>query len=218
MKVRFKRPKTKGHLEELEVRGLWKAIALTKQIAESKEKISIETILEIHKTIFENAFPEIAGRFRKNGEDVKKLKFIEPPPGRLVEEKFYSFWRNLDTTLSSISQHPKSQTKSQRKKWLGQVFDLATWAQHNISEIHPFCDGNGRMARLMTNLILRRFGLPESRVKYEGEDKERYLHALHQIDTVQDYEPLKKLIVLSVADTYERIKKIGQNKKQHSHH
>ena len=54
--------------------------------------------------------------------------------------------------------------------------------------------------------------------KYEGEDKERYLHALHQIDTVQDYEPLKKLIVLSVADTYERIKKIGQNKKQHSHH
>ena len=58
MKVRFKRPKTKGHLEELEVRGLWKAIALTKQIAESKEKISIETILEIHKTIFENAFPE----------------------------------------------------------------------------------------------------------------------------------------------------------------
>lgn len=207
----FRRPRDKSELDDREVAGLWKAIALAKEIGESGERITLGTILRIHRTIFESVMPEIAGRFRINGEDIKKLKCIEPPPGRLVQERIYAFWRELDARLSIIPRHPKKMTTTQVKKWRTQVFDVAAWTQHQIAAIHPFCEGNGRMARLMTNLILSRYGLPPSRVKYEEKkDKEHYLDTLCQIDLHDNYEPLKELIIKSVFEAYKKEQKLRQ--------
>jgi len=209
----FRRPSTKNELDDREVAGLWKAIALAQEIGESDEHITLDTILRVHRTMFGAIMPEIAGRFRVNGEDVKKLKCIEPPPGRLVREHMYAFWRELDAKLSVIPRHPKKMTMTQIKKWRTQVFDVATRVQHQIAAIHPFCEGNGRMARLMTNLILSRYGLPPSQVKYEKkEDKERYLAALCQIDLHGNYEPLKVSIIKSVFEAYKKEQKLRQRK------
>src|SRR3989344_5589666 len=106
----FRRPSTKNELDDREVAGLWKAIALAQEIGESDEHITLDTILRVHRTMFGAIMPEIAGRFRVNGEDVKKLKCIEPPPGRLVREHMYAFWRELDAKLSVIPRHPKRMT------------------------------------------------------------------------------------------------------------
>lgn len=209
----FRRPKDKSELDDREVAGLWKAIALAREVGESNERITLDTILRIHKTVFGAVAPEMAGRFRINGEDVKKLKCIEPPPGRLVQERVYAFWLELDAKLSITHRHPKKMTKSQIKKWRTQIFNIATWTQHQIAAIHPFCEGNGRMARLMTNLILNRYGLPPSQVKYEKkEDKENYLAALCQIDLYGNYEPLKESIIKSVFETYKKEQKLRQRK------
>jgi len=163
--------------------------------------------------MFGTVVPEMAGRFRTNGEDIKKLKCIEPPPGRLVQERVYAFWRELDAKLAVIPRHPKKMTTTQVKKWRTQVFDIATWTQHQIAAIHPFCEGNGRMARLMTNLILSRYGLPPSQIKYEKkEDKEQYLAALCQIDLYGNYEPLKESIIKSVFEAYKKEQKLRQRK------
>jgi hypothetical protein len=48
MERKFKRPRNKEELEQLEAEGFWKAINLSKKIAESKEKITLEVILRIH--------------------------------------------------------------------------------------------------------------------------------------------------------------------------
>lgn len=210
----FKRPKDKDDLDDREVAGLWKAIALTREIGESNERITLDVILRIHKIIFKATMPEMAGRFRVSGEDVKKLECVEPPPGRLVMELIYAFWRKLDGQLSTITRHPKTITVNQIKKWRARVFDIATWTQHQIAVIHPFCEGNGRMARLLTNLILSRYRLPPSQVKYEKkEDKENYLTALCQADNYGDYELLKKLIIKSVYEAYRKEQKLRQKKK-----
>jgi len=206
MDQRFKRPRTETELEDREAAGFWKAIALANQIGEGRDKITLQTILGIHKTMFELVHPEIAGRFRKS-EDIKKLKCVEPPPGRVVEERMYQFWRTLDTRLSGLPRRSAKQTKTQRKKWFARVIEIAAWVQYEITAIHPFCQGNGRMARLMTNLILRRFGLPGSRVKYEGQHKAHYLDALCQIDHQGDFEPLQKLIAESVFEAMEKERK-----------
>ncbi|MEJ0053262.1 MAG: Fic family protein [bacterium] len=200
----FRPPKDKDELEDREVRGFWKAIALSKKIGESRERITLDTILRIHRTMFESVAPAMAGRFRTAGEDIKKLECLEPPPGRVVQEKMYEFWKILDAQLSVLPSHAKGNTVTQTRKWRTSVFDTATWTQHQVAAIHPFCDGNGRMSRLLTNLILSRYGLPPSQVKYEGEDKKMYLRALCQIDLYGDYEPLKKLIVRSVYEEYRK--------------
>jgi len=204
----FRRPKDKTELDDFEVRGLWKAIALAKRSGDSNERITLATIQRLHKTMFEEAIPEIAGRFRRDGEDVKKLMCIEPPPGRLVDQKIYEAWGLLDKKMATVPRHPMKSTTTYLKSWRAEVFMLAAWTQHQIAAIHPFCDGNGRMARLLTNLILSRYGLPPSQVKYEGEDKAHYLQALCQIDLHGNYEPLKQLIVHSVREAYAKERKL----------
>lgn len=208
MAKKFSRARTKEDVETRELTGLWKAISVVRDIGESREKITLDVIQRIHKTIFHASSPEVAGKFRTNGQDVKKLRYIEPPPGRIVQEAMHIFWREFDTRVAKIPPHPKKYTIAQRKKWLNQVFDLAAWGQHQLLSIHPFCEGNGRTARLFTNLVLTRFGLRESPVNFEGENKEHYLDALHQIDSYQDYEPLKRIIARSVFNVYRKEKKM----------
>ncbi|OGF62546.1 hypothetical protein A2662_01980 [Candidatus Giovannonibacteria bacterium RIFCSPHIGHO2_01_FULL_45_33] len=205
-------PKDKVEVEDREAAGLWKAIAMSKKIGEGAEKITLDTILSIHKTMLGSALPEAAGRFRKDGEDVNKLKCIEPPPGRLVKDRIYVFWKDFDNRLAVIPRHPKNQTKHQLKKWRENVIDVAAWAQHGFASIHPFCDGNGRMARLLTNIILRRYGLPPTSVHYEGDNKSQYLKALCQIDEHRDYDALKILIIKGIMNSYKKEAKVRMRK------
>lgn len=75
--------------------------------------------------------------------------------------------------------------------------DLMAWYNNNLNKmhsaqiaaefhyrfvcIHPFDDGNGRVARLIMNYILLRAGYPPVIIK--SDDKEKYLTALQKADT-----------------------------------
>lgn len=58
---------------------------------------------------------------------------------------------------------------------------LAAMFHYKFVRIHPFDDGNGRIARLLMNYVLLRNGLPPVIIK--SEDKNGYLRALHAADT-----------------------------------
>lgn len=65
--------------------------------------------------------------------------------------------------------------------------ELASLFHYRYIRIHPFEDGNGRMARLLVNYILRKHGYPMIVVK--SADKEKYLNALNLCDSVVGSEP-----------------------------
>jgi hypothetical protein len=44
----FERPESRDMLEDREAAGLWKAIALSKEIGESTRSIDLSVILELH--------------------------------------------------------------------------------------------------------------------------------------------------------------------------
>ena len=57
---------------------------------------------------------------------------------------------------------------------------MATWLHHAFVAIHPFQDGNGRVARMLASLVLIKNGLFPLTVK-RGEVGE-YYDALNQVD------------------------------------
>lgn len=60
--------------------------------------------------------------------------------------------------------------------------ELAALFHYRYIRIHPFEDGNGRIARLMVNYILTRHNYPMIVVR--SREKSKYLEALHQSDLV----------------------------------
>ena len=64
---------------------------------------------------------------------------------------------------------------------------LATMLHYKFVSIHPFDDGNGRVARLLMNYVLLKNNLPPVIIK--SGDKENYLRALRVAD-IGDYEEL----------------------------
>ncbi len=76
--------------------------------------------------------------------------------------------------------------------------EIATRFHHRLTQIHPFRNGNGRHARLMTDLLLRENGVEpfdwgSGDLVASGEVRDRYISALRAADG-HDHSPLLKLV------------------------
>jgi Fic-DOC domain mobile mystery protein B len=72
--------------------------------------------------------------------------------------------------------------------------ELAVRVHHRLVFIHPFANGNGRHARMMADLVLRRLGRPAlswggGSLKQISEVRRAYVAALRRADR-EDYEAL----------------------------
>lgn len=65
--------------------------------------------------------------------------------------------------------------------------ELAALLHYRYIRIHPFEDGNGRIARLLVNYVLLRHGYPM--IVIHTDDKQNYLRILHQCDVTVGLTP-----------------------------
>ena len=75
------------------------------------------------------------------------------------------------------------------KKKILSVIELAALFHYRYIRIHPFEDGNGRIARLLVNYILRRHGYPM--IVIPAADRKNYLNVLGQCDKITGKEPYR---------------------------
>ena len=80
----------------------------------------------------------------------------------------------------------------------------AAWLHHRFAQIHPFEDGNGRVARVLAAAVFLKSGYPALVVR-DGAHRERYLDALESADG-GDLKPLVDLFAdIQAADLAEAI-------------
>lgn len=91
------------------------------------------------------------------------------------------------------------------ERFLAEVISLLAWFQHQFVWIHPFKDYNGRVARLLTNLLTLNFGLPTLEIKAEtGADRQRYIKTMIAADN-HDYSKLEHLIADALRESLEKV-------------
>jgi len=148
-----------GHTvkEHLEAINHAEAITLLDALAERGAVIMHTDILQLHALITEKLLPS-AGKYRDGPVSIRGSRHI-PPPWQHVPElmKIWLAWSDGD----------------------GLVYPpivRAALAHEAFLNIHPFYDGNGRVARLLLNLQLMRDGYPTVLVQRSA--RETYIRAL----------------------------------------
>lgn len=123
----------------------------------------------------------------------------EPPRYSRIPE----YIRNLCDDLTERLKHTPS--SEDQEQFLASVIALIAWLQHRFVWIHPFKDYNGRVARLLTNLLALNLGLPIIVIKAEtGRDRERYVKAMKAADQ-HDYTKLERLLADALKESLQKV-------------
>ena len=88
----------------------------------------------------------------------------------------YMAYQKVPAKLESFCQKLNELRKNINLKDIPSVYKLSFWAHYEMVTIHPWVDGNGRMSRLLMNLLQWEYGLIPSKVLKE--DKTEYIQAL----------------------------------------
>ena len=159
------------------------AINLIKKIAFDRTyKISEDDIKKIHGIVLKGVISS-AGQYRSYDLEVKGAGFIPPP--------FYDVPKHMKELLNTLNNNPDEL----------RPIELAAQIHYDFSWIHPFVDGNGRMSRLLLNLILVRNGYPFVVIK--NVDKPQYLRALREMDVSGNFKPFLIYISRCVEQTLD---------------
>jgi len=122
-------------------------------------------------------------------------------------------WRRHDIQAFKHGMKPPSHTEVHAliRDWVDSVDSLprkssrvaeALAARHAAFEhVHPFIDGNGRVGRLLMNLLLVRLGYPPAIIQKRLRD--RYLDALNRADR-GDPGPLGEILARAILDNLSR--------------
>ena len=170
--------------EVYEARNHDRAVRLIEtRAADQPESAMIESdLLSVHAQMLADIDVNAAGRFRSERVLIAGTGFV--PPAR---HRFDLLMPAMLRLANRPSVHPVLQ---------------AAELHYNLVAIHPFMDGNGRTARLMMNLHLRRHGYPYAIIRVT--ERSAYLAALDEANRGR-IEPFARLIAESLKRSMEHV-------------
>ncbi len=145
--------------EHLEASNNAKAFDRMEKLAKKKHAADHIIIQEIHEIVTRGIL-EDAGRYRTR--NVRIAGAVKAPPDW---SKIVKLMDELIEKIAESKKHP---------------IETASFLHHRFVEIHPFSDGNGRVARLLTNLYLISRDYPP--VVLKKEDRGKYYRSLRAAD------------------------------------
>jgi len=145
--------------EHLQAKGNAEAFDMVQDLSRGTSNLDLQNVLQIHEVLTRGWLLE-SGCFRT--QNVRIAGASKSPPD------FSKVPTMMDTLLRDLSKmkvHP---------------IIAAVYLHHRFVEIHPFIDGNGRVARLLTNLLLMSKGYPP--VVLRIDQRRKYYQCLKTAD------------------------------------
>jgi Fic family protein len=175
-------------MRKVSVRELFEAKNLARVIEylDSRPDLELrsENICLLHQMLLGGINDDFAGRLRNPGEYVRVGRHIAPPPefvSGLLHELFADYRSRHDWYFLDSIAH----------------FHLS------FEGIHPFCDGNGRIGRVLINLQLAALGYPPVIIPSKGKHKQYY--PLFQVfEDDGDFNGMSQLLSLVVRESLHK--------------
>lgn len=138
-----------------------------------------DTILFIHGLLIGGINDAVAGRFRKQNEYVRVGRHVAPAPEhviRMIEVLLNEYKTNHEANILKKIAH----------------FHL------QFETIHPFCDGNGRIGRVLVNLQLQEFGYPNIIIR--NKEKHLYYKTFSHFRDTHSTKQMEQVIYLALSE------------------
>ena len=163
--------------EHFEVINHKNGIDFVKSLVSRKENVTEETIKKLHALILKSIDDPEAGNYRRQNVRILGARHI-PPQSLKIPHLMHDF-------IVWFHENEHSMT----------IPELVSEIHYKLVMIHPFIDGNGRVARLLMNLILMKHGYPPAIILKV--DRQRYYRVLNEANIGQT-EPYEDFIGRSI--------------------
>lgn len=163
--------------EHLEATNHAEAISLLEKMGDKKSEITEMDVLNLHAVVLDKIDPQNAGFYRHEQVFIGGSKIKLPK------------WRDVPKLMQAVYSELNDKGK------MVEAIKSAVKVHYNTVRVHPFVDGNGRLARLLMNLRLIRAGFPPTILRRE--ERRAYYSALEKADK-GDFRPISMLIAKDV--------------------
>jgi len=168
--------------EIFEAKNLARVVSYIDKRAKERE-LTLDVMLSLHKMLISNIRDDIAGRFRKDKEFVRVGSHIAPSPQEILER--------LENMLAeyNASNH-------------GSIIKRIAKLHLSFEHTHPFCDGNGRIGRVLNNYLLIREGFVPINIKFI--DRKKYYDAFKEFDQKGKTEIMEEIVAKALTNSYHK--------------
>lgn len=133
----------------LQAIGQKRALELLETEAASNEiGPQAQLIKQLHYELMRDVEPDEAGQYRSEHRAISGSKVMTSMPSIIGGE------------MATLSARVEASLNSDPKPSIKETIELASREHHELTRIHPFSDGNGRVARLYMNYLCRLRHLP----------------------------------------------------------
>ena len=154
------------------------------EYAKNHEKLTVEMLCKLSSILMQNTGTEyntIAGSFSSaKGE----LRLVNVSAGR--GGKSYLAWQKVPDRLQKTCDYLNRRRSEIDKNNIEEIYKLSFEAHYLMVSIHPWADGNGRMSRLVMNMIQKEFDVIPSIVKKEN--RVEYIQSLASSQVKHDMQ------------------------------
>ena len=164
--------KGKTIVEQMMNLDLKKAYEESIRLAKAHTEITIDVLKSLSRLVMQNTgsiYKSPLGEFSSANGDIRLVNVTAGVGG-----KSYMNFQKVPAKLKEFCEWLNAQRA--RKMSIAERYNLSFEAHYRLVTIHPWADGNGRMARLLMNHIQFEFGLVPAKVLKE--DKGDYINAL----------------------------------------